>query len=294
MSGEVSSERLSDLKKKMIGQWWFVQKKELPNDGSVSRFSFDSINGKSHQNIMVNEDTESLKTIANEVLDGNKDVCRNSYYDQFFKQDSNSRDFDKSLIDSLKLDQIKDHDERFHWDQFFEFLGYILIFYFLLGPFSIIFAWKWPGIKLWKNLNFWSHNLKFYMDCLVFFCNVTNYVLYFVYEVKREGESLVYSIEIGSVFVFVLIKSINMATKYGTMHPLKLLYYRHHLVTQKEKEFENCFGDWLLQTDEIIHEEFHNSLLRQGVDLSMFYMSFLIEPSEETAEHLNTTLLTLS
>jgi hypothetical protein len=288
------NEKISEMNRKMIGRWWFVQKKDLPYDAGPSKMSIDLNSAKSHENIMVMDDTESLKTIANEVLDGNRDVCRNSYYDQFFKQDSSTRELDAGFINSLKLDQIKDHEEKFIWDQFFEFLGYILIFYFLLGPFSILFAWKWPGIKLWKNLNFWSHNLKFYLDCLVFFCNVTNYILYFTYEVKRIGDSYVYSIEILSLFVFVLIKSINMASKYGTMHPLKLLYYRHHIVTQKEKDFEDCFGDWIKQTDEIIHEEFHNSLLRQGVDLSMFYFSFLIEPKEETAEHLNTTLLTLS
>lgn len=177
---------------------------------------------------------------------------------------------DRTLFEDVIETQIE-----FHFSQFFEFLFYHVMFFFITGPFTYPVLVLFTKKELLRNQYFWGCNWMFFQQVIQYFLLTTSLLLYHSHpDVKN-----VYLIEIYMLVTSIFLRIVVISLKYGSMDPARVKFIKENDLTIGQNFKEYMLIAWREQTDEIIEEELSNSMARERVDTSMFYFKFFLEPT---------------
>ena len=177
--------------------------------------------------------------------------------------------------------RINEYDAIFKPRQFLEFLFYHFIFFFVLGPFSFIVLYLTAGKTLTKNMGFAGINVMFINQCVQWALLFSSVFLY-VY----TDHGFMSPVEIYMIASAVFLRICTIASKYGSMHPLRIKIMKSRYLTYEELTQDYMLIQWRDQTDEVIEQELLAAIRRHDVDTSLFYFNFIANANLETKKKL--------
>jgi hypothetical protein len=177
---------------------------------------------------------------------------------------------DRTLFEDVIETQID-----FHFSQFFEFLFYHFMFFFISGPFTYPLLVLCTKKEVLRNQYFWGCNWMFFQQVIQYLLLTISLLLYHSHPSVKN----VYLIEIYMLVTSIFLRIVVISLKYGSMDPARVKFIKENDLTIGQNFKEYMLIAWREQTDEIIEEELSNSMARERVDTSMFFFKFFLEPT---------------
>ena len=177
--------------------------------------------------------------------------------------------------------RTKEFDIVFKYRQFFEFLFYHFVFFFVLGPFSFIILYPTAGRLLTKNMGFSGLNTMFFnqtFQWLLLFSSACLWIL--------TDHGNISSVEVYMIASAVFLRICTISSKYGSMHPVRIKILKSRYLSYEELTQDYMLIKWRNQTDDIIEQELVATIKRHDIDTSLFFFNFLADIDEETRKKL--------
>lgn len=242
---------------------------EIIGEDDEKRLKKAEINGPSSRMLL---NTLRTNTIAIESVALQEHIPRKKNF---------SRQLTMEEVNSEELERYK---AEWHWDFFFEFLFYHLVFYILLGPFSNIIFCKWPGISLMSNMRFLKYHPQFFTQFLLWVGSSIGGLFYFFVD-----DSTISLTEIIFMWSAIAIRSVVIAAKYATLSHARIRLYKKQILPDKMFEFDLMFFDWYEQSGKIKFLEQYRSFRRHEFEMSLFKLDFIVPPQPKTKEKIIST-----
>ncbi|KAL4491885.1 hypothetical protein ABPG72_006140 [Tetrahymena utriculariae] len=214
---------------------------------------------------------------------GTKQLQKSStlFDDEYFFDEREQTSVKKSrYLNPEQFHKLRDHQVEWDLKVFFEFLIYHFLFYYITGPFTIILFFKKE--KLMRNLSFWGNKFQFYVQSVLYFLNAFNLILYFT-----SDNTNIYTVEIVYMEVVLFLRAYIISCKYATLHPDKLQLYKNYELEGELTLQDYYFARWVFQSDITIYRESYNAFQRAEFDSSMFYLNFIVNPSQECINQID-------
>jgi hypothetical protein len=170
----------------------------------------------------------------------------------------------------------------FKYGQFFEFLFYHFVFFFILGPFSFIILFPTAGRMLTKNMGFFGVNVMFFNQTIQWALLFSSVFIYFKFD-----HGVITGTEVMMIATAVFLRICTIASKYGSTHPLRIKLLKSKYLTYEELTQDYMLIQWRDQTDEVIEQELLASIKRHDIDSALFFFSFLAEVDDKVKEKLS-------
>ncbi|CAD8151792.1 unnamed protein product [Paramecium pentaurelia] len=195
----------------------------------------------------------------------------------------------KQLSKQITFNEVNDEElqrykAEWHWDVFFEFLFYHMLFLILLGPLVVLVLFKYPGIILLKNMKFFKHSSSFYMQTLLWMGSVLGGLMYFI-----QDKSVVTMTEIIFMWFAITTRSVVIAAKYATLSTARIKLYKTQELPDEMFSFDLMFQDWFCQSSKVLFLEQYRALRRHEQECTLYKFDFLIEPNIKTSEAIKNT-----
>ena len=186
-------------------------------------------------------------------------------------------------IDYNSFSDIPDNDDYFNLKNFFVLASIHGLYYYLLGPLSLIFIIPIFGKPVAHNLYFTSCHLKSLWNFLQYVLFIIVPTIFLTYSPKN-----VLNIE---VFMFMggymMLKSLDCVT-FSTMGPNKLKFFFSHYLSPKELEAESTYSHFDSEKiDAFIEEEILATMERKDIDLSLFKITFFSNLDPKIEQEVN-------
>ncbi|KAL4444416.1 hypothetical protein ABPG74_016709 [Tetrahymena malaccensis] len=217
-----------------------------------------------------NDDTQK-STVGAQQLQKSSTIFDDEY---FFDEREQTSVKKIRYLNPEKFHKLRDHQVDWNLKVFFEFLMYHFFFYYITGPFTILLFLRKE--KLMRNLSFWGNKMQFYIQTILYFLNAFNLVLYFT-----SDNTNIYTVEIVYMEVVVFLRAYIISCKYATLHPDKLQLYKNYELEGELTLQDYYFARWVFQSDVTVYRESYNAFQRGEFDSSMFYLNFIVNPSQE-------------
>ena len=170
---------------------------------------------------------------------------------------------------------------------FTKVLIYHMLNSFILGPFTTIVVILCGDNRMWFNMGFLGWHLDVFLQLYLYLFFLMDVVLQAA--LTEKDDTVAKKTELLAFCIAIFMRNIFISTKYATMSPEKLQYFRTRFATFKEREKESAVFGWRRQPEGVIDEELTNSIYRSEVDLSTFYLSFRRPLRPELIEAVNTS-----
>ncbi|EAS02909.2 transmembrane protein, putative (macronuclear) [Tetrahymena thermophila SB210] len=244
----------------------------------------DDFQQRNEQTAFSRKIDESLKSQKNQNQFRKSSTILDDEY--FFEENKQTICKKSRYINPEQFHKIRDHQVEWNFKAFFEFLLYHFFFYFLTGPFTYLIFYKKE--KLMKNLSFWGNNSYFYMQSLLYFSNSLNLILYF-----SSNSTQIFTVEIVYMEIVLFLRAYIISCKYATLHPDKIELYRNYELQGELTLQDYYFSRWVFQSDITVYRESYNAFQRNEFDSSLFYMNFIVNPSQESVKQFEDGILAL-
>ncbi|CAD8058709.1 unnamed protein product [Paramecium sonneborni] len=195
----------------------------------------------------------------------------------------------KQLSKQITFDEVNDEElqrykAEWHWDVFFEFLFYHILFFIFLGPFVVLVLFKYPGIILLKNMRFFKHSSAFYMQTFLWIGSALGGLMYFI-----QDKSVITLTEIIFMWFAISTRSVVIAAKYATLSTARIKLYKTEELPEEMFSFDLMFQDWFEQSSKVLFLEQYRALRRHEQECSLYKFDFLLNPNQITSEAIKTT-----
>ncbi|CAD8052263.1 unnamed protein product [Paramecium primaurelia] len=167
---------------------------------------------------------------------------------------------------------------------FLNFYFYHMLFFILLGPFVVLFQFKYPGIILLKNMRFLKHSSSFYMQTLLWMGSVLGGLMYSI-----KNKSVATMTEIIFMWLAITTHSVVIAAKYATQCTARIKLYKTQELLDEMLSFDLMFQDWFCQSSKVLFLEQYRTLRRHEQECTLYKFDFLIEPSIKKSEAIKNT-----
>lgn len=167
----------------------------------------------------------------------------------------------------------------FSVDQYLEFFIHHLLYFAVLGPLSLL-------ARLFSKKMYYLHsNIQLYkLNKFGIFQNL-NFVLsmciYYGYFVAEKGKfASLDTPMLRTMLLSLLLMTTSIAGKYATYPRILIKKFKETKITSDDFEREHMLGNWKTQTLDVRNLEINSALERLEVDESIFFLAFMVEPSE--------------
>jgi len=205
--------------------------------------------------LTIQEDTEELKPKA---------VCKSPKKQPVYFAADHTMEYNC-------FSDIPDNDDYFNLKNFFTLASIQSLYFYLLGPLSIILIIPIFGKSIAHNLYFTSCHFKTLWNMIQFLLFMTVPIVYLTLSPEN-----VLNIE---VFMFMggymMLRSLDCVTL-ATMGPKKLKYFFNNALTEEELDNENTYSHFNQEKiNAFIEEEIVATMERKDIDISLFKITFL-------------------
>ena len=176
----------------------------------------------------------------------------------------------------------------FSVDQYLEFFAHHLIYFAVLGPISLL-----TGLFS-KRMYYLHFNIQLYkLNKFGIFQNL-NFVLcmcvYYGYFFAEPGRFATLDAPmLRTILLSLLLMTTSIAGKYATYPRILIQKFKETKISAEDFEREHMLGNWKVQTLDVRHLEINSAFERLEVDESIFFLAFMVEPSETQMAKLQAT-----
>jgi len=193
---------------------------------------------------------------------------------------------DSSLIpQSGRFSNRKQLDTAISMTLYFRFLFYHLLYFWILGPFSIIVFFPFGlkrHINLFFNMAFWfRNNVSFYIQLFHWASTLSTYYLLANGGSTEKAAEILYSI-----LLQTLLRVSSIAVKYSTFSDNQIQVLESRKVATKELYKEYMMVYWRTQHPEVIIECINDAVRTGRVQTGIFQINFLRMPKIRTMDAL--------
>lgn len=180
-------------------------------------------------------------------------------------------------------------DVGFSYRQYLTVFFYHIVYFVLLGPLIRLF-----GICS-KKFRVFSHNMAFgcspvWVGGFQMWYWMTNVVTYTAFSMNYNkwstGISAIDAPLLKAVIMSAVIRSTNIAGKYGTFSRALYKQYHKEKMDQTNRQHEYSLLDWRSQDKIIKLQQIKHSIKRLDVDCGLFYIAFLGKVGHKAAKRL--------
>lgn len=181
-----------------------------------------------------------------------------------------SESFSDNDVYAEQFIDIIDLENTFKITVFLEFFAYHFLFFFVFGPLTpILFYPFFRNFTRFQNMHFWSKNIYFLYQSMLYFLVVPAILGYFCFNLQN-----IYNIEIVCLILSGIIRICVISIKYGFFSEKKLSYIKNVRLSPSNIRSE-FLSSWIEQSDFTIDKELYSCIVKNNIDVSVFRIFFL-------------------
>lgn len=226
------------------------------------------------------------------VIDSSDQSSFSTDYDEaaYFSADRRTRTISKKIkrADNKKaFDKIHEIYVFFHLKQFFEVLLCHCLHNMLLGPLSIPFLLLIFPKNFIYNIKLLPQFSLFYVSHIALWFVMMGYYLLALFRPPADYHLPCTHLMTTILLMNLTLRQIVMSLKYGYYTAQKYKFLKKHKIPAEALSREDSIYFWASQQDnEIIMREIYSTIRRNEIELSLFYLDFIVQPDEKTDKRL--------
>lgn len=170
---------------------------------------------------------------------------------------------------------------------YLKFLGYHLLFFCFLGPFTPLLFLPFNFDKYWHLFSNMAMIIctksigSFVIQTVNWLCVMQTFYLLFTEIGSSNSMELLYSI-----MIHALLRSSIIAIKYSTFSEYQMILLDTKKINPDDLKKELIMGPWRIQEDKMVIEWIHDAIHFAKIHTSSFFIRFFVQPQENTVLEL--------